>query len=153
MRALRALELAMTLNSDLTPSRSLLRNLGRLSSFQYIYIYIYIYTGLAVNGVFLFVLFCCSFCFVFGGPGGGFGGPGGGFKTDRSSGKATTATGPGKNTPRTTKTTARTTENNTKRKTKRKTLFSSFLGHNSDTRARIWTKLGGNVSQESPGAF
>ena len=26
-----------------------------------------------------FVLFCCSFCFVFGGPGGGFGGPGGGF--------------------------------------------------------------------------
>ena len=34
--------------------------------------------GTELNAVFRFVLFCCSFCFVFGGPGGGFGGPGGG---------------------------------------------------------------------------
>ena len=39
-------------------------------------------------------LFCFSFWFVFGGPGGGFGGPGGGFKTDRASGFVTTANGP-----------------------------------------------------------
>ena len=38
-RALRALELTLALISSLTPPRSLLRNLGRLSSFQYIYIY------------------------------------------------------------------------------------------------------------------
>ena len=49
--------------------------------------------------LFVFVLFFVSFCFFFGGPGGGLGGPGGGFKTDRSNGKATTATGPEKKHP------------------------------------------------------
>ena len=36
-------------------------------------------SGVDLNDVFRFVLFCFSFCFGFGGPGGGFGGPGGGF--------------------------------------------------------------------------
>ena len=75
--------------------------------------------GVDLNGVFRFVLFCFSFCFVFGGPGGGFGGPGGGFLvSSKSSGKATTETIKKKATTRTTKTTPRTTENKTKRKTK-----------------------------------
>ena len=38
-----------------------------------------LYTGIELNGVFRFFLFCFSFCVVFGGPGGGFGGPGGSF--------------------------------------------------------------------------
>ena len=47
--------------------------------------------GVELNGVFRFVLFCFSFCFGFGGPGGGFGGPGGGFLLNSlSSGFATT---------------------------------------------------------------
>ena len=72
-----------------------------------------------LNGVFRFVLFCFSFCFVFGGPGGGFGGPGGGFLgSSKSSGKATTETIKKKAATRTTKTTPRTTEDKTKRKTK-----------------------------------
>ena len=41
-------------------------------------------SGLALNGVFRFVLFWFSFCFVFGGPGGGVGGPGGGFLSSRA---------------------------------------------------------------------
>ena len=46
-----------------------------------------------LNGVFGYVMFCFSFCFVFGSPGGGFGGPGGGFLlTSLSSGFATTFT-------------------------------------------------------------
>ena len=36
-------------------------------------------SGTELNAVFRFVLFCFSFCLVFGGPGGGFGDPGGGF--------------------------------------------------------------------------
>ena len=51
--------------------------------------------GVDLNGVvsFGFVLFWCSFCFVFGGPGGGCGGPGGGFPLNSlSSGFATTFT-------------------------------------------------------------
>ena len=49
--------------------------------------------GVDLNSVFRFVLFCFSFCFVFGGPGGGFGGPGGGFLlSSLSSGFATTFT-------------------------------------------------------------
>ena len=35
--------------------------------------------GTELNSVFRFALFCFSFRFVFGGPGGGFGGPGVGF--------------------------------------------------------------------------
>ena len=31
--------------------------------------------------------------------------------------------------------------------------FFCFVGHNSDTLTRIWTRLGGNASQESPAAF
>ena len=50
-------------------------------------------TGTELNGVFRFVLFCFSFCFVVGGPGGGFGGPGVGFLlSGLSSGFATTLT-------------------------------------------------------------
>ena len=42
---------------------------------------------------FVLFLFCFSFCFVVGGPGGGFGGPGGGFLLNSlSSGFATTFT-------------------------------------------------------------
>ena len=49
--------------------------------------------GADLNSAFRFVLFCFSFCFVFGGPGGGFGGPGGGFLLNSlSSGFATTFT-------------------------------------------------------------
>ena len=49
--------------------------------------------GTWLNVVFRFVLFCFSFCLVFGGPGGGFGGPGGGFLlSSLSSGFATTFT-------------------------------------------------------------
>ena len=71
--------------------------------------------GVELNAVFRFVLFCFSFCFVFGGPGGGFGGPGGGFLgSSKSSGKATTETIKKKATTRTTKTTPRTTEDKTK---------------------------------------
>ena len=62
--------------------------------------------GLELNGVFRFVLFCFSFCFVFGGPGGGFGGPG--------RGKATTETTKEKAITRTTKVTPRTTEKQNK---------------------------------------
>ena len=65
--------------------------------------------GTDLNSVFRFVLFCFSFCFVFGGPGGGFGGPGGGFLgSSKSSGKATTETIKKKATTRTTKTTTKT---------------------------------------------
>ena len=50
-------------------------------------------SGVDLNSVFRFVLFCFSFCFVFGGPVGGFGGPGGGFLLNSlSSGFATTFT-------------------------------------------------------------
>ena len=49
--------------------------------------------GVELNGVFRFVLFCFSFCFVLRGPGGGFGGPGGGFLlSSLSSDPATTFT-------------------------------------------------------------
>ena len=52
-------------------------------------------SGVDLNGVFRFVLFCFSFCFVFGGHGGGFGGPGGGFLLNSlSSCFATTFTTP-----------------------------------------------------------
>ena len=80
-------------------------------------------------GVFRFVLFCFSFCFVVGGPGGGFGGPGGGFLlSSLSSGFAITFTTTYKATTRTTQTTPRTTEHKTKRKTQRKTQFRSTPG-------------------------
>ena len=50
-------------------------------------------SGTELNNVFRCVLFCCSFCLVIGGPGGGFGGPGGGFLLNsRSRGFATTFT-------------------------------------------------------------
>ena len=75
--------------------------------------------GLDLNSVFRYVLFCFSFCFVVGGPGGGFGGPGGGFLlSSPSSGSATTFTTNYKATTRSTKTTPRATDNKTKRKTK-----------------------------------
>ena len=54
-----------------------------------------IQAGMALNGVFrrFCFVFRFSFCFVFGGPGGGFGGPGGGFLLNSlSSGFATTFT-------------------------------------------------------------
>ena len=52
-----------------------------------------VFSGTDLNSVFRFVLFCFSFCLVFGGPGGGFAGPGGGFLlSSLSSGFATTFT-------------------------------------------------------------
>ena len=80
-------------------------------------------TGLDLNDVFRFVLF--SFCFVFGGPGGGLVGPGGGFlNSSKSNGKATTETVKKRATTRTTQTTTRATERKTKRKTKQtKNIF------------------------------
>ena len=74
--------------------------------------------GLDLNGVFRFVLFCFSFCFVVGGPGGGFGGPGAGFLVrSKSSGKATTETTKKKATKTTTRT-SKNLQNKTKNETK-----------------------------------
>ena len=51
-------------------------------------------------------------------------------------------------------TTIRATQTNrNKTQNKTKTKQKQCLAHNSDTRAWIWTRLGGNCSQESPGAF